>query len=784
MSKTINFLDYLINRHKEEDKAFLQVFEGDDTKQSKNVSFEWFDLHKTNTKTIKDYISKHNKKPYGIFLNLHPMINKERKKESASKIKFLFIDVDDNPSKDEMTKITKYFETIGLNYCYMCKSGGGYHIVFPLDLDVKHEQEYKDYGNYLHNNISKHIDTKVFDLARLIRIPESLHYKKEEYKLKTLVTDNVNKGDIQINDKIMLKEFKKCVKPIKKQSTQENNNSNSYQNEFFFTTILNSNLPEKYIQELNNLSNRNDNFVKNLGIFVYLNSNYEDKAIEFLNQWESMRVGALKGWIKQAEQQEMTVNHKELFSWLYNALTNEERKTNELYKLIRKHLNKNKNITYSKEEYNTALDILQNKDPLEYCLNTLTKRHIGEKNILLLLLISAITPGMKDRKFLIHCMGVGASGKGKTNSMEVTGKIFNNFETVISASPKNIFYKAGDNKLITNGVLFFPESDINSEEFTALERVITDDLSTIPKHETVIQQKAKALEIKQINVMWRNSVGTSTDDDNQLNNRYYIFNVDETKEQDELVFDHILDNWNNTTKEDDTDLNVCKAITDLIKQEPKKVLIPYIKFIDLDNKQDRRTIKKFLKLVVAVTYFYRHQRILGDENYILSEIKDFDIALHIWNSINKNESSKMTNKEIEIINEISTLNTGYEFNELVKILKKDKGYLSKQIKEMEEKGLIYSERHTEIETDQYNKKIVKPKKYLYASRCCHSNIRLKSLLTQKNSTSNLEIQSLGIQNIRYKGVQTTVVDLFSESKRETLKKIDEKIKQKYNLSFL
>lgn len=432
--------------------------------------------------------------------------------------------------------------------------------------------------------------------------------------------------------------------------------------------------------------------------------------------YEKFKLGEKEQLLVDLLQNEKVILHLNKFKPETTLLTNQgiiniifEKFPEWSLKIIEKN---NKIKDYSSEEKEKAIKILKYGDPLKFCLKALMKHHIGEQHILLLLLISGVSTGLRDRKMLIHVMGVGASGKGKTDSMENVGKMLSEFEPIISASPKNIFYKAENETLIDNGVLFFPENDIKDLEFQALERVLTDDKDITPKHETVINQSARSLEIKQINVMWRNSVGTSDDEDNQLNNRYYIFNVDESIEQDQSVFYHIKKNWNVTQHKDDSKLRIGKIITDLIKSEPVKVIIPYVMAIELTNMDDRRTLKKFLRLVTCVTYFYRFQRAKCDK-YILSEMKDFEIANLIWEKINKYESSKLPEYETNIIEVVANCKE-ISITNLAKIMNKDISNLSKKIKDMEDKGLIYSERHT-ITTNSGVDRITKPIKFLYTN---------------------------------------------------------------------
>lgn len=419
-----------------------------------------------------------------------------------------------------------------------------------------------------------------------------------------------------------------------------------------------------------------------------------------------------------------------------------------------------------------AMKMLKEGNALKYCLDVMAKRHIGEKHILLLLLASGISTGLNKRQLLLHCMGVGGSGKGKTDAMEIVGKIFTNCDTIISASPKNIFYQADQDTLVDKGILFFPENDAkDNDEFNALERVLTDDKDIVPKHETVINQQAKSLAITQLNVMWRNSVGTSNDEDNQINNRYFIFNVDESTQQDKKVFEHILKNWNGNQITDNEDLEICKTMTDLIKHEPKKVIIPYLQGISLSNLTDRRTIKKILKLITSITYFNRFQRIQS-KDYIFSNLEDFNVANLIWESINKYESSKLPEYETTILDIVSGFPEGISITQLSKLLKKDIGNVSRKIKQMDENGNVYVETHHISESaKEFGKRVNKPLKLVTCSllyRNCLVIVLDDNIVKQAvDDLSSLNIEELIIPKSRYCSKRKKV----RQSEREKLEKI-------------
>ena len=205
--------------------------------------------------------------------------------------------------------------------------------------------------------------------------------------------------------------------------------------------------------------------------------------------------------------------------------------------------------------------------------------------------------------------------------------------------------------------------------------------------------------------------------------------------------------------------------------EPKKVIIPYIRGIKLDYIEDRRTINKFIKLLVSVTYFNRHQRVYID-NYILSEMKDFEIANKIWESIHKYESSKLPEYETNIINEISKYKEGINITHLSKILNKDTGNLQRKINKMEENGLIYTEKRTINEYIGEGKRQTKPSRFCYSTKTPPKCFRFCTRFCTMENLINLAVQDLYSLNIKELKIPKNRFCTFSKVReRETMKKL-------------
>lgn len=306
-------LKQIVERHKLTDEdSFLEVFAGDDRKTGKKPYSTFFNLSKSNIENIQSESEIYNIGVYGVFLNINPLSKAKRTKPNVKKILYIFVDLDD--AEEEHNELVKDFlNAKGISYSYNAKSGHGYHFLIPVDLSTDYEPKVKGFLNYLKEHCTQRVDLATADLGRLMRFPESIHNKDNEAKqLKTLYTRFPETEEVILNNELILNfqlEQKKGVKDAQ------------YQNEIlrtdnFFTTILSSysNYP-KYYKYLDSAKDRNNNFIKNLGIFLKYNGNFYNDAANFLNGWEPSRIQAVDGWIKKANENNFVVNYIELYKW-------------------------------------------------------------------------------------------------------------------------------------------------------------------------------------------------------------------------------------------------------------------------------------------------------------------------------------------------------------------------------------------------------------------------------------------------------------------------------------
>lgn len=387
--------------------------------------------------------------------------------------------------------------------------------------------------------------------------------------------------------------------------------------------------PKKYITlELINLSENAKNS-KIKSIYEEISNNFE--IISFLENY------CLECYNKNKE---------------YPLLTG-----NALIKILKQEFPNNfKNISkkiqiYQNYDDNTieeAQNVIRDGSPLLYCLQALSKIHIREKELLLLLMISGISSAYGDKKRLVHVCCCGSSGKGKSAVMRNVSKIFSDVDIITSSSAKSLIYKSKNGKLVDKAILIYDESE-NSKDAASLERIFVDSEADKPTHNTVSSSlEYDEIIINEINVFWRNSVNVPEDKENQLINRYILVNIDESKEQDKLVYNKTLSEFQFGNISNESELYVSKLLTSLIKCDPKPILIPYVKMITSNDKSNRRTIRKFLSLLSSVTLFnkYNRKEMYG---YIISSFEDFYISKLIWEKINQSESVQLSDKYILIL---------------------------------------------------------------------------------------------------------------------------------------
>ena len=294
-------------------KAFIEVFSVDDTKQKKNsIKSTHLDLSKTNFETVLKKTKEFNKDTQAVFINLNPLSAPKRNKSNIKRIQYVFIDLDDAQT-DHNEIILTNLEKLKIKYSYNCKSGSGFHVLIPISLCPTQEPKIKGFLKHLKANFCDKVDLATADTPRLFRVPESIHNKKDPFRLKTLNNFILSEQEITENSDLILKYQAEIILKGKKNTQYK---SSVVKEDIFFQEILfNTTRWAEYYKHLDNSKERNNVFIKNLGTHISNNINDDFDASAFIKGWEPARVAALEGWAKKAKENNMTTNYLELLKW-------------------------------------------------------------------------------------------------------------------------------------------------------------------------------------------------------------------------------------------------------------------------------------------------------------------------------------------------------------------------------------------------------------------------------------------------------------------------------------
>jgi hypothetical protein len=319
-------LKVLINRHKKlKVDTYIEIIAFDDKKKSKEIRSTFFNINKSSLEDIQSKIDSFNIGTHGVYINLNPLSINKRSNENTLKYLYCFIDLD-NATCEHKDIVVAFLEKNLIKYEYISISGGGYHILIPVDLDKKYQKEINNFTNYLKTNICDKVDLKVSDPARIYRAPLSYHHKNKPFGLETLYLKQLTEDEIKSNNEKIFK-FQEETE-IKSDISIKYLSSISREDTFFSEILNNTESWNDIFKMLNKHDKDNDGLGnnqilnKNLSIFVACNPQYKDKSLLFIKSWNNkyLNVKRHQLFIQKIENSNLNedgnqVNYYELFKW-------------------------------------------------------------------------------------------------------------------------------------------------------------------------------------------------------------------------------------------------------------------------------------------------------------------------------------------------------------------------------------------------------------------------------------------------------------------------------------
>jgi len=303
------------------------------------------------------------------------------------------------------------------------------------------------------------------------------------------------------------------------------------------------------------------------------------------------------------------------------------------------------------------------------------------------------------------------SSSGKTYMIKKILELFGELDEdyfVISRMSKTVINYMTDVNM--DGKIIFIEEMQGLDENTSQLRVwmsegrLSFDTVEKVKNEEGIEVNAKVKKVTKGQPCFITCQAEGIVED-QLNNRSWVLSMDVSEKQTGKILKYQSDMNQGKVK---VDKKKVRLIKDALKQlKPYHFKIPFADHeamgIPIKDVRSRRDFERFLTLIKCITYVHQKQREViedGGNEFLIADIKDYDIARQYSEGILGATFSGLTNVQIDLINFLKNSSFGFEFSisDVMRNLGKSKPYWRNNLKQMEDMGFITATRAMGNET--------------------------------------------------------------------------------------
>lgn len=352
--------------------------------------------------------------------------------------------------------------------------------------------------------------------------------------------------------------------------------------------------------------------------------------------------------------------------------------------------------------------ILEKGDLAEYIMEQYQKLHIGDNTIGTVLLLSIVSSSILNSKG-IQVKLSGESGKGKTHCCDAMKHLMPP-EWIIKATLSD---KAIYRMEPKPGTIIYSDDDTLSDDFEdTLKRAMTNFQEPTYYNTLDKNNESDPKYITERLVWWLTSVDNIQSE--QLLNRLFILNVDESPEQNQRVHD-IQVKRRMTGKTDlqvTEEVAICREIIGDIKRQTFTVLIPFADRIEWPYIDDRRLFDMFSDVICAFTVLRYRQRKTDATGALIATEDDFWDAIALFSSMGSRQRLKTTKKEEELIEAVINLDGSATYKQLCERLEIGPSRLSQILNgKGNDSGLLNKVPELSIEKEDKQNLIVLDKSY-------------------------------------------------------------------------
>lgn len=290
--------------------SYINIFGWKDT-SSGSLKSKSYLCTPDNIQPILKSIKNFNNKGTGVGYCINPLISANRDDGNVSKILTVPIDIDQNPTQEEAEQIAQELINLGLYANYFSQTGHGYHIILDVELKTEDWKYVKNFLTFLKNNVSEKVDAKIFNPSRIIRAPETFHWKDGKKEVKIIFEDAVIREDKIKSNSDIIRTFTGAEEKKKAPENKEELSKELNRPDIFFTELLGSESLWNYLANKSSIE-KNDKLLKNLAAFdTQTDGIYSDKIKDFIEKIDHV-YEEYEGWLNK----EIEVNYEELRNWI------------------------------------------------------------------------------------------------------------------------------------------------------------------------------------------------------------------------------------------------------------------------------------------------------------------------------------------------------------------------------------------------------------------------------------------------------------------------------------
>lgn len=293
--------------------------------------------------------------------------------------------------------------------------------------------------------------------------------------------------------------------------------------------------------------------------------------------------------------------------------------------------------------------ILRSGDPPSFILDVFQREHVGDHVVAECLMLSVASQSVENTHGL-HVAISGNSGKGKSHACRTMMNLVpEQYRIRGTVSNKALYY----HPIKSGTVLLFDDVTL-SEDLQEILKSATANFREPIEHRTLTSDRqVRICQIPERCVWWLAKVETAGDD--QVMNRMLCVWIDDSKDQDTAVLNHLKDaEAREASIGEDPDVPVCRAIFEQVKEEVLHVRIPFAPEIHFSTSQNRRNPGMLFDLIKCHARLFFMQRERDPQGSVIATREDFIYARELFLDL-AGETGAQETKQTR--NEVAALTT-------------------------------------------------------------------------------------------------------------------------------